>query len=392
MQNEVRTVDILFIWVFLGSVSIGVPCAYYIYVRHVSSKPWNLKIDKAFTPRITIIIPAYNESKIICLKLQNLCKIKYPKELVQYILIDDASTDDTLAQVSNFLALHPEMSVVVLKTEKRYGKSKSLNIALKHATGDIVIVSDVDCFWPPDILNKSLPYLADPKVGAISGPKLLLNSKQTWVTRTEAFYLNSMNQVKLGESKLGSTMLFEGGFSAYKRNVLEDFDHFETGSDDCGTILSIVQKARTLLVPEAVFFTTFPIAWKEKIYIKIRRATQLLRILTKYLYLLPKKNLFIPKKIILLNAFFYFVNPIIFGVLNLLTFFLILRYPVFLLILALVFLAPRINLYFFELIQNYYILFGALLAIAMNRNFLFWQQTKDRLFLTESLLNSKNLL
>ena len=104
--------------------------------------------------------------------------------------------------------------------DERKGKSHALNNALTQCSGEVVIISDADCFWPQDILEKALPYLADPTVGAIAGPKIFFNAQQTWITRMEESYLKSAKFLRLGESKTGSTVFFEGGFSAFKKEAL----------------------------------------------------------------------------------------------------------------------------------------------------------------------------
>ena len=77
--------------------------------------------------------------------------------------------------------------------------------------------------------------------GSIGGPKILLNSKQTWITKLEEEYLRSSSQLRIGESKTGSTVFFEGGFSALKKVAFGKFDAYETGSDDMGTAISIIE-------------------------------------------------------------------------------------------------------------------------------------------------------
>jgi len=135
------------------------------------------------------------------------------------IVIDSKSDDRTIDFVKDFAEHHPEINIKVLIESRRKGKSAALNFALKYCEGDVVIVSDADCFWPSNILRKAFPFLADPEVGAISGPKTLLNPQDSWVTKTEQAYLNSMNTIKVGESKVYSTLFFEGGFSAYKKEL-----------------------------------------------------------------------------------------------------------------------------------------------------------------------------
>jgi biofilm PGA synthesis N-glycosyltransferase PgaC len=222
-------VPLLALWITLFFLSYGILGLNFLLMRRAAKKPWKLSFNKEYTPRVTIIVPTYNESKAIAYKLKNLSILDYPRNLTQIIVVDSNSEDNTNDQVRGFISQHPDMNIRLLIDSEAKGKSAALNLALKCCEGEIVLISDADCFWPPEILHESLPFLADPNVGAISGQKILLNSGQSWVTKTEDSYLNAVNQMKLGESKLGSTVLFEGGFSAYKKEVLESFDPWNTG-------------------------------------------------------------------------------------------------------------------------------------------------------------------
>ncbi len=382
---------LLIVWIFLCSVFIGVPSVYYLYMKHNASRPWNLKVDKDYTPRVTILIPTYNEGSIVKLKLENLLKLDYPKDLIQCIVVDSASTDKTLEKVGDFVSEHPEMKIEILREKNRSGKSAALNHALKSATGDVVIVSDADCFLPPDILGKALPYLADPLVGAVVGKEVLLNQDLSWVTKTEKAYRDSVFTIRLGESKSYSTIFFEGGFSAYKRQFLDEFDC--TGSDDSGTALSVVQKnVRTILLPEAAFFTAFPESLRGRVIIKMRRAGQLMRIWGRCIGLLLEKRLRLPKRIVIAEVFLYILNPIIFGALVFTTFLLILEYPIFL-AFSLLLLIPKIRYYFMEVTQDNLILLSAMVSTVFNKRYVTWIKAEgSRSHLTEDLLKNMKLI
>lgn len=382
---------LLIIWIFLCSVFIGVPSVYYLYMKHNASRPWNLKVDKDYTPRVSILIPTYNEGSIVKLKLENLLKLDYPKDLIQCIVVDSASTDKTLEKVGDFVSEHPEMKIEVLREKNRSGKSAALNHALKSATGDVVIVSDADCFLPPDILGKALPYLADPLVGAVVGKEVLLNQDLSWVTKTEKTYRDSVFTIRLGESKSHSTIFFEGGFSAYKKQFLDEFDC--TGSDDSGTALNVVQKnVRTILLPEATFFTAFPESLRGRVIIKMRRAGQLMRIWGRCIGLLLEKRLRLPKRIAMPEIFLYVLSPIIFGALVFTTFLLILEYPIFL-AFSLLLLIPKIRYYFMEVTQDNLILLSAMVSTVFNKRYVTWIKAEgSRSHLTEDLLKNMKLI
>lgn len=381
----------LIFWFFLCLVFFGVPVTYYLYVKRFTFRPWELKLDKEYSPPITIIVPTYNEDEIIELKLENLSRLEYPKDLTQVILIDSASTDNTVDKVQKFVKSHPEMKIDILREDKRSGKSRALNVALSHSTGKVIIVSDADCFWLPDILRNTLPYLADPAVGAIAGQEKLLNPSRSLLIKGEKIYRDRMFQIRLGESKVHSTIIFEGGFGAYKRSVLDSFDS-ETGCDDSGTAFNIMQKnMKTIVIPEAAFFTYFPDNWTQKILIKARRANHLVRIWLKCLKLLIKGQLPLPKKIVLPNVFLFLFNPFVFLSLILLTPILIVRYPV-LSFLMLPFLIPKSRAYLIEIIQNNLIILLAFIFLITRRYSLSWRKAESRKLVDINVLRRANLI
>lgn len=390
-SGENSMISLLIAWFFLCSVFVGVPSFYYLYMKHNASRPWNLKVDKNFSPRVSILIPTYNEGFVIRLKLENLSRLNYPKDLIQFIVVDSASTDETLDEVDDFVGEHPEMKIEVLKEKIRRGKSMALNHALKYAIGGVVVVSDADCFLPHDTLSRALPFLADPSVGAVVGREILLNQGQSWIIETEKAYRGSVFTIRLGESKFHSTIFFEGGFSAYKKKFLDEFD--STGSDDSGTALSVVQKnVRTILLPDVSFFTAFPESLRGRVIIKMRRASQLMKIWARCISLLLQRKLNLPKRIVLPEVFLYILNPVFFVALVSVTFSITLKYP-FLLVSSLLLLIPKIRYYFLEVVQDNLILLGAAIFTIFNKRYTTWIKAEDsRLHLTEDLLVSVKLI
>jgi cellulose synthase/poly-beta-1,6-N-acetylglucosamine synthase-like glycosyltransferase len=361
-------------------------------MSRAAKKPWKLKLDGNFKPKISIIVPTYNEASIIRFKLENLVKVNYPRDLMQIIVVDSNSEDQTVDIVYEFIRQYPESNIQVLRQNERLGKSAALNFALKNCEGEVIIVSDADCFWQSDILEKALPFLADPVVGAVSGPKILLNPTQSWVTKSEETYLNSMNLLKLGESKVASTLLFEGGFSAYKREALASFDPYNTGSDDCGSIIPLIEKGyRALLLPDAYFYSSFPTTYREKMYMKLRRANQLIRVFYSYFCLLLNGRVKSSKGIVIKGILLYLISPLMFILLMATTISLLLIFSYFA-VLFLFFLIPKVRIYLFEAVQNYLLLLLAMISVAIGKNFLAWSKPQDRIIINEAILHAYKLI
>jgi len=379
-------------WILFGILALGPAAFIFLYMKRSSKKPWPTKVDNNYRPKISILVPTYNESSIILFKLTNLSRVKYPKNLMEIIIVDSNSSDGTPEVIKQFCEKEPQTNIKVLFEKERKGKSHALNYALDHCKGDVIIVSDADCFWPMDILKKAVPFLADSSIGAIGGPKTLLNSNQTWVTRMEEGYLNAANVLRLGESKAGSTVFFEGGFSAFKREAFDRFDPYGTGSDDCGTVIRVIEKNfRTMLVPEAEFYSTFPTSFRGKLGIKLRRTNQLVRVFAKYLALLVKRKVKVAKRTMVPNTFLYLFSPIAFVLFLVLTAFLIFVFPPLLLFLVL-FLVPVVRFYSYEIVESNMLLVAAILGAIMGKGFSMWSKPDDRLWLTGETLSQFNLI
>lgn len=369
----------LAVWLLVGALALGPAVFIYLYTKHKSSVSWPTIVDFSYRPKVSLIIPTYNEREIISYKLANTNSLSYPKDLLEIIIIDSNSTDDTVEIVKKFIQEKGLKTKILVEIERK-GKSHALNYALPHCTGEIIVISDADCFWPRTILETAIPYLADPSVGAIGGPKTLFNSKQTWITRMEESYLKSANVIRAGESKAGSTLFFEGGFSAFKRAAIDEFDPYDTGSDDCGSIIGVIEKNyRAMLVKEAKFYSSFPSSFKGKISIKLRRINQLIRVFTKYLDLLFKGKINGTKSTVVPNICLYLISPIAFVTFIFLSIYLVFYFPWLLLVLVLLSIPP-VRFYAYEVLESNFLIFISLIGVTFGKRFSVWAKPADRVW------------
>jgi cellulose synthase/poly-beta-1,6-N-acetylglucosamine synthase-like glycosyltransferase len=325
---------------------------------------------------ISILIPTHNEEKVINYKLDNISNIIYPKEKMEILVVDSASTDNTINMVNDFIK-NKNSSIRVYQEKLREGKSKALNKALDQVNNEIIIVSDADCFWDKRILINSLHHFDDPSIGAITGIEKILNESDSWIIRNEKKYKNNMINIRLGESKIHSSIIFEGGFGAYRRKDFPGFDEI-TGADDTGTALNIVQSGkRTINVKNSVFYTSFPTSFKDKILIKKRRANHLIKIWGKCLGLLIKGKLKLPKIIAIPNIFLHLVNPLIFIFTSIISLLIILDYNIIVLPFILMLLIPLSRDYFIEFSLNNLVLFSAVLNVISGKQFIMWEISEN---------------
>jgi poly-beta-1,6-N-acetyl-D-glucosamine synthase len=384
----ITLIFIVFLFCFVGA-----PALYLFYMKRFFAKPWQLKYNEQLVPNVTVIVPMHNEERVIQLKMENLVKVSYPREKLQIIIVNDGSTDDSVEKVKEFQKSNFNTNIQLLDNPGPRGKTNGLNFALHNSTGDIVVVSDADCFLGQETLRIAVKFLSDPSVGAVTGLERLLNYGETWVTQTEVMFNDIYQTIQVGESKQYSTIIFQGGFAAYKRNMVSRFDEV---ADDSGTALGVVQKGlRTLLVPEALYFTMSSKSFKGKFSTKLRRANSMLRTWLKCWSLFQKRKLLLPKQIFLPEFFLYFVNPFIFAFLLASYGLLIFENQVFFLailaILVVGVLISKVRRVFVETVQNQLYLLGAIFLFLFGRSFTLWK-SEPRELVDRELLKSKNLI
>lgn len=140
-----------------------------------------------FEPAVSILIPAHNEEKVIGRLLERITELTYPKEKLQVIVIDDASSDKTGLIADGYAGKYPFIEVLHREQGKGgKGKAAACNEGFNKSTGEIVLCFDADYYPTKDIVQKLAGKFADPKVGAVQGRIVVLNEPQNIVTRLVA--------------------------------------------------------------------------------------------------------------------------------------------------------------------------------------------------------------
>jgi len=304
---------LLYVILILLAALFVPPLIYFTWMKNMAKKNWDLIIDNNYQPKVSMIIPTYNESLVIRKKLENIQKMDYPNDKLQIILVDSASNDNTLVACKDFLEKNDlGFTTILISEEERRGKSHALNTALRNAGGEIIATSDADSFWEPDALRKAVSFFADPSIGAVTGREELLNLDETIHTLSEGIYRRFYNTLRLGESKLHSTPIVDGGLLLYRRSAFDKFETRAGHSDDIGTVVNILSKRyRCIHVHEAVFHDKTAYSFRGRMMLKSRRALHLISGITHSVRLKAQKNLSTPSIIILFNFYLHVISPLI---------------------------------------------------------------------------------
>ncbi len=135
---------------------------------------WGLKRlpvkEKTNYPSVSVIIAARNEAKRIEPTLRSLEGLDYPLKQYEIIFIDDASTDETPAIISEYCKKHSNWKLIRLTERDDFasGKKRALKEGIKHAKGEIIFTTDADCVVQPGWLKYMTAYF-EPQVGMVLG-------------------------------------------------------------------------------------------------------------------------------------------------------------------------------------------------------------------------------
>ena len=179
----------------------------------VASKPAEL-------PRVSLLISAYNEEVAIREKLQNSLELDYPRELLEIIVVSDGSTDSTNAIVNEYT----QQGVVLKCYEGRIGKTACLNQAMTAVSGEIVIFSDANSMYPPNVVRALTTPFVDPKIGFVSGGTSYVADKTGQMGESIGMYARLERVTKLLESQIGSCVGADGAMFAIRRSLYQPLD------------------------------------------------------------------------------------------------------------------------------------------------------------------------
>ncbi|MDX1440683.1 MAG: glycosyltransferase family 2 protein, partial [Rubricoccaceae bacterium] len=179
--------------------------------------------DTDHTPKVTMVISAYNEEAVIQAKLENTLAIDYPAEKLEIFVISDDSTDATDDIVRGFA----NRGVRLQRQEPRGGKSRGLTRFIPMASGEILVFSDANSIYNPAAMRELVRPFSDHRVGYVVGHQRNVEDDDSPVSVSERLYWWLEVHLKRGESRIGSVVGGDGAIFAIRTHLfspLEDDD------------------------------------------------------------------------------------------------------------------------------------------------------------------------
>ncbi|MEC3879414.1 glycosyltransferase family 2 protein [Parapedobacter sp. 10938] len=187
--------------------------------------------------KVSVLIAARNEAANIGRTLSDIVAQDFPKELLEVIVVDDHSTDDTAAVVRSFA----EQGVKLLKLNESEPlnsyKKKAISLAIEKATGDFIVTTDADCRMEKDWLATVITFAEEKGHVLVSSPVVYSQQKGVFeeLQTLEFLYLIGLGAAGIGK-KHASTC--NGANLAYRRDIFYELggfngiDHLASGDDE----------------------------------------------------------------------------------------------------------------------------------------------------------------
>jgi cellulose synthase/poly-beta-1,6-N-acetylglucosamine synthase-like glycosyltransferase len=176
-------------------------------------------------PKLTVIIPAKNEEKVIGNCLKSILDSDYPKSSLQVIVAVDGCSDRTVDICNKF-----KPAVDVIETEENSCKAEAINRVLKYAKGEIIGIYDSDCIVERDCLRMAAKAFEDKKIAGVSGAIKSYNKNKNIITRALSLETSFVFFTEYFLNRFGANAHFLGKNIYMRKKALEKLKGFNTYS------------------------------------------------------------------------------------------------------------------------------------------------------------------
>ncbi|MCV0430046.1 glycosyltransferase [Nitrosopumilus sp.] len=209
LESPVRIILLWALTISFWSVMLFVPMA--VVSKYREDMQENVKTF----PKVSVVIPAYNEEKVIANTIEGLLETKYPNK--EIIFVDDGSKDATLSIASRY-----KDKIRVLHKENG-GKATALNYGMVYAKGEIIVIVDADTIIGRNALKEIVKgFEVNEHVAAVAG-NIKVRNRKNWITICQALeYITGIQIIRRAFDIFGSITIVPGALGAFRKSFLTE--------------------------------------------------------------------------------------------------------------------------------------------------------------------------
>jgi peptidoglycan/xylan/chitin deacetylase (PgdA/CDA1 family)/spore germination protein YaaH len=213
-------------------------------------------LDPDQGPMISVLIPCFNESKVIAASASRILSSNWKG--LEVLILDDGSVDGTAAVAKEAFAGDGRVSVLSFENG---GKARALNRGLARCKGEIVVALDADTLFPPETLGRLARWFADPRVGAVAGNAVVGNRLNLITIWQGLEYVTAQNLERRALAALGAVTVVPGAVGAWRTSALTQLGGYpdDTLAEDQDLTLAFQRAGwRVEFDPDARAYTEAP--------------------------------------------------------------------------------------------------------------------------------------
>jgi hyaluronan synthase len=203
------------LWFLMGTTLLTFrTMLWFTYRPHAPATPKT-------APRMTVVIPAYNEGAMVSKAIDSIANANYPPERLEIIVVDDGSTDDTWHYIQQTAARHGGR-VRTLRLDRNRGKREALAAGFRQGKGEIFVTVDSDSAVAPNALLALAGPFASERVGVVAGKVLVYNRREGIIPRMlHVRFTLAFDFLRAYQSTFGTVYCSPGALSAYRASAVK---------------------------------------------------------------------------------------------------------------------------------------------------------------------------
>ncbi|MDI3325738.1 glycosyltransferase [Pontibacterium granulatum] len=211
-----------------------------------------VELPDAELPSLSVLVAVRNGEGLIEKKVRNALDLDYPEDRLEVVVVSDGSTDMT----GEILERIDDKRFKFYLLQEHKGKQEALNVGMSHCRGDVVLFTDADAVLERDAARQLVKHFSDQNVGGVGGQRLILDQHGK-MKGAQKSYIKADSQVKILESKSGSTTSNDGKIYAIRRELFQGVA--EAVTDDLYVCLTVLRQGKRFkFEPEAKAYIATP--------------------------------------------------------------------------------------------------------------------------------------
>jgi cellulose synthase/poly-beta-1,6-N-acetylglucosamine synthase-like glycosyltransferase len=301
---EYSTIVALVIFLFFLLVRyFGILVFSYFYLSEYTFKPTN-----GFQPFVSIIIPAYNEAKVLEKSIRSLLKLEYKN--YEIIIVNDGSTDNTKEVAESLVGYNQGVQnkiKISLVNKPNGGKASALNLGIKISCADFVLCMDGDSLLTPFSLKMGIRHFVNPQIGAVAGNVKVLNRGKFFTDLQALEYLEGLNMARSAQSSIRLVNIIPGPIGLFRKIAIQNAGLYtsDTYAEDADLTLRILSKGwKIYYEPKSVSYTEAPVKLQQLLKQRYRWTRGILQSIRKHKKLMLNPTINFSDSFILWSMFY----------------------------------------------------------------------------------------